>query len=71
MDQVKIGSFDFTKLCSHGKRDTLGSSPGRATIFTSPMTFDGAVWVRSLGNDHQKLHVSLFLISSEQIQGQI
>ena len=25
--------------CSHGKREALGSSPGRATIFSSPVTF--------------------------------
>ena len=24
--------------CSHGKREALGSSPGRATIFASPVT---------------------------------
>ena len=24
--------------CSHGKREALGSSPGRATIFSSPVT---------------------------------
>ena len=27
--------------CSHGKREALGSSPGRATIFSSPVTFGG------------------------------
>ena len=32
--------------CSHGKREALGSSPGRATIFSSPVTFGGSVWVR-------------------------
>ena len=26
---------------SHGKREALGSSPGRATIFSSPVTFGG------------------------------
>ena len=31
---------------SHGKREALGSSPGRATIFSSPVTFSGSVWVR-------------------------
>ena len=25
--------------CSHGKRDTLGSSPGRATFFPPPVKF--------------------------------
>ena len=29
---------------SHGKREALGSSPGRATIFSSPVTFGGSVW---------------------------
>ena len=32
--------------CSHGKREALGLSPGLATIFTSPWTFGGSVWVR-------------------------
>ena len=31
---------------SHGKREALGSSPGRATIVSSPVTFGGSVWVR-------------------------
>ena len=26
-------------------REALGSSPGRATIFSSPVTFGGSVWV--------------------------
>ena len=25
--------------CSHGKREALGSSPGRATMFSSPVIF--------------------------------
>ena len=28
-----------------GKREAMGSSPGRATIFSSPVTFGGSVWV--------------------------
>ena len=32
--------------CWHGKREALGSSPGRATIFSSPVTFGGSVLVR-------------------------
>ena len=31
---------------SHGKRKALGSSPGQATIFFSPVTFGGSVWAR-------------------------
>ena len=27
--------------CSHGKRESLGSSPDRDTIFSSPVTFGG------------------------------
>ena len=69
---------------SHGKREALGSSPGRATIFSSPVTFldsspgratipppppppvtfGGSVWVRGWGNEHQKVHVSLFRADS-------
>ena len=55
--------------CSHGKREALGSSPGRATIFSSPVTFGGSVWVRGWGNEHQNVHVSLFLRCSEQNRG--
>ena len=33
--------------CSHGKRETLGSSPGRAAFFFRPVTFGGSVWVRA------------------------
>ena len=32
------GSVAQLAECSHGKREALGSSPGRATIFTSPVT---------------------------------
>ena len=40
------GSVAQLAECSHGKREALGSSPGRATIFSSPVTFGGSVWVR-------------------------
>ena len=40
------GSVAQLAKCSHGKREALGSSPGRATIFSSPVTFGGSVWVR-------------------------
>ena len=33
--------------CSHGKGETLGSSPGQATFFFRPVTFGGLVWVRA------------------------
>ena len=33
------GSVAQLAECSHGKREALGSSPGRATIFSSPVTF--------------------------------
>ena len=33
------GSVALLAVCSHGKREALGSSPGRATIFSSPVTF--------------------------------
>ena len=48
-DNVKgrpSGSVAQLAECSHGKREALGSSPGRATIFSSPVTFNGSVWVR-------------------------
>ena len=32
------GSIAQLAECSHGKREALGSSPGRATIFSSPVT---------------------------------
>ena len=32
------GSVAQLAECSHGKREALGSSPGRATIFSSPVT---------------------------------
>ena len=32
--------------CLHGKREALGSSPGRAAIFSSPVTFGGSVGMR-------------------------
>ena len=35
------GSIAQLAECSHGKREALGSSPGRATIFSSPVTFGG------------------------------
>ena len=40
------GSVAQLAECSHGKRAALGSCPGRATIFFSPVTFGGSVWVR-------------------------
>ena len=40
------GSVAQLAECSHCKREALGSSPGRATIFSSPVTFGGSVWVR-------------------------
>ena len=40
------GSVAQLTECSHGKREALGSSPGRTTIFSSPVTFGGSVWVR-------------------------
>ena len=40
------GSIAQLAECSHGKREALGSSPGRATIFSAPVTFGGSVWVR-------------------------
>ena len=40
------GSVAQLAKCSHGKREALGSSPGRATIFSSPVIFGGSVWVR-------------------------
>ena len=33
--------------CSHGKRETLGSSPGRATFFFRPCDIWWPVWVRA------------------------
>ena len=33
------GSVAQLAGCSHGKREALGSSPGRATIFSSPVTW--------------------------------
>ena len=48
---LKLHFFGFSVLtslsvaqlaeCSHGKREALSSSPGRATIFSSPVTFGG------------------------------
>ena len=35
------GSVAQLAECSHGKREALGSSPGRVTIFSSPVTFGG------------------------------
>ena len=32
------GSVAQLAECSHGKREALGSSPGRAAIFSSPVT---------------------------------
>ena len=40
--RTTIGS---TTQLSHGKREALGSSLGRATIFSSPVTFGGSVWI--------------------------
>ena len=40
------GSVAQMVECSHGKREALGLSPGRATIFSSPVKFGGSVWVR-------------------------
>ena len=33
--------------CSHGKRETLGSSPGRAAFFFRPCGVWWPVWVRA------------------------
>ena len=33
------GSAAQLAECSHGQREALGSSPGRAKIFSSPVTF--------------------------------
>ena len=57
--------------CSHSEREAMGSSPGRVTIFSSPVTFGGSVWVRGYDNEHQKVYVSLFLRCSEQIWARI
>ena len=35
------GSVAQLAECSHGKREALGSSPGRATIFSSPVPHVG------------------------------
>lgn len=35
------GPLTQLAVCLHGKRETLGSSPGRATIVSSPVTFGG------------------------------
>ena len=40
------GSVAQLADCSHGKRETLGSRPGRATIISSRVTFGGSVWGR-------------------------
>ena len=40
------GSVAQLPECSYGKREAMGLSPGRATIFPSPVTFGGLVWVR-------------------------
>ena len=40
------GSVAQLAECSHGKQEALGSSPGRATIFSFPVTFGGSMWVR-------------------------
>ena len=56
---------------SHGKREALGSSPGRATMFSSPVTFGGQCGGSRLGQRASKVHVSLFLRCSEQIRGRI
>ena len=40
-------------------------------FFSFPVTFGGSVWVREKGNEHQKVHVSLFLGCTEQIRGRI
>ena len=39
--------------------------------FFLPLPFGGSVWVRGKGNEHQNVHVSLFLRCSEQIRGRI
>ena len=33
--------------CSHGKRETLGSSPIRSRSFSLPVTFGGSEWVHA------------------------
>ena len=35
----QCGSVAQLAECSHGKREALGSSPGQATIFSSPVTY--------------------------------
>ena len=40
------GSLAQLAECSKGKREAPRSSPGRAKIFSSPVTFCGSVWVR-------------------------
>ena len=40
------GSVSQLAECSHGKREALGSSPGRGTIFFLPWDIWWPVWVR-------------------------
>ena len=39
-------SVSLLAECSHGKREALGSSPGRAAICSSPVACGDSVWVR-------------------------
>ena len=43
------GSVAQLAECSHGKREALRSRPGRATIFSSPVIFDGQCVCRGGG----------------------
>ena len=58
------GSVAQLAECSYDKREAMGSTLGRATIFSSPVTFGGSACVRGLGNEHKKVHVSLFRANS-------
>ena len=58
------GSVAELAECSRGKREALGSSPGRAPIFSSPATFGGSVCAQRASNSVCLVVPSLFRADS-------
>ena len=65
-----IGSVAQLAVCSR-ERDALGSNPGWITIFGSPVTYSGSVWVHGWDHEQQKGRSRWYLCCSEQIRGRI
>ena len=71
--KIRINSYSVIKCreCSHGKREVLGSNPGRDLYpLPSPVTFGGSVWIRAqTASSRGTVSSRWYLLGSEQIRG--